>query len=162
MLQLAETNPEEQMQKASAIALLLLFSLCLAPAAAHAQAPTIQRMGVYVVSDDLDRAATFYEDIFGRAPQVRTPGLVGFDVEGGFYAVVSRAHYASDASRGGNVVPYIKVTDIDAWLRHVEDVAPAGLLTKMVVREGPFALIRFSDPDDNIIELYELTPPAAR
>jgi len=113
-------------------------------------------MGTYVVSDDLDRSAAFYTALFGRPPQVRAPGLVGFDVAGGLYAVVSKAAYAPGAMRGGNAVPYLKVADIDAWFRHVQSVAPQSLVTKAVVREGPFALIKVADPDGNVVELYSV------
>ena len=44
--------------------------------------------------------------------------------------------------------------------RHVEAVAPQGLVTKAVIREGPFALIKVADPDGNVLELYSITPPA--
>ena len=141
------------------LAAVLASCLVTAPAV-HAEAPAVQRMGAYVVSDDLDRSAAFYEKLFGRAPQVRTPGLVGFDVAGGFYAIVSKATYAPNAVAGGNVVPYLKVADIDAWLTQVEAVAPNSLITKAVVREGPFALIKFTDPDGNMVEMYSVTPPA--
>ena len=95
-----------------------------------------------------------------RRPQVRTSSLVGFDVAGGFYAVISKAAYAPGATRGGNVAPYLRVSDIDAWFRHVQAVAPQGLVTKAVVREGPFALIKVADPDGNVLELYSIAPAA--
>src|SRR5687767_13727906 len=117
-------NPEIEMKSLLPVAIVAAVSLALgAPVAARAEAPAVQRMGAYVVSDDLDRAAGFYAALFGRQPQVRTPSVVGFDVAGGFYAVISKATYAPGATRGGNVAPYIKVTDIDAWFRHVEAVA---------------------------------------
>jgi len=63
---------------------------------------------------------------------------------------------AAGAVRGGNVAPYLKVADIDAWFRHVQSAAPQSLVTKAVVREGPFALIKVADPDGNVVELYSL------
>lgn len=149
------------MQSLFPVAIFAALGLALgAPVAARAEAPAVQRMGAYVVSDDLDRSAGFYTALFGRQPQVRTPGLIGFDVAGGFYAAISKATYAPGATRGGNVAPYIKVEDIDAWFRHIQAVAPASLVTKAVVREGPFALIKVADPDGNVLELYSITPPA--
>lgn len=148
------------MQSLFPVAIVAALGLALgAPAPARAEAPATQRMGSYVVSDDLDRAAGFYTTLFGRAPQVRTPGLVGFDVAGGLYAIASKAMYAPGATQGGNVAPYIKVADIDAWFRHVRAVAPERLVTKAVVREGVFAMIKVADPDGNVLEFYAITPP---
>ena len=144
------------------VAIVAALGLTIAATAARAEAPATQRMGAYVVSEDLDRAAAFYAALFGRPPQVRTAGLVGFDVAGGFYAAISKAAYAPNATRGGNVAPYINVADIDAWFRHVQAVAPQSLITKAVVREGPFALIEVADPDGNVLELYAIAPPPVR
>ena len=149
------------MQSLLPVAIVAAISLAMgAPAGARAETPAVQRMGAYVVSDDLGRSAASYTALFGRQAQVRTPGVVGFDVAGGFYAIISKATYAPGATRGGNVAPYIQVVDIDAWFRHVEAVAPQGLVTKAVIREGPFALIKVADPDGNVLELYSITPPA--
>src|SRR5687767_13911577 len=124
----------------------LAAAALLAPTAGRAQTPAVERMGVYVLAQDMDRAATFYEKLFGRPAQFRTPDLIGFDVAGGLYAVASRKTYAPDAVRGGNVAPYLKVADVDAWFARVRAMAPASLVTPAVVREGPFSLIKFSDP----------------
>ena len=104
------------MQSLLPVAIVAAISLAMgAPAGARAEAPAVQHMGAYVVSDDLGRSAAFYTALFGRQAQVRTPGVVGFDVAGGFYAIISKATYAPGATRGGNVAPYIQVVDIDAW-----------------------------------------------
>jgi predicted enzyme related to lactoylglutathione lyase len=157
---LAEAAPEASMNTLIPIALTL--ALVTAPAA-HAQAPAIERAGVYVVAADVARTAAFYEKLFGRAPQVRTPTLVGFDVAGGFYAVISRQAFAPDAKPGVSAAPYLKVRDIDAWFQRVTAMAPeAKLVTAKVVREGPFSLLKFQDPDGNLVELYAVETTAAR
>ncbi|HEV2746089.1 MAG TPA: VOC family protein [Allosphingosinicella sp.] len=127
---------------------------------ARAQPAGIERFGLYVVAEDLDRASLFYERLFASKPQVRTAALVGFDVAGGLYAIVSRQAYAPAAIRGGNVVPYIKVRDIFAEFERVKRLAPASLQSGRVVDEGAFKFFRFADPDGNVIEFFSIEPPA--
>ena len=70
-----------------------------------AKAIEVERFGLYVVSEDLPRSEAFYSLLFGVTPRVRTPGLVGFDVGGGFYAVVSKNAYAPTSTRGATLCP---------------------------------------------------------
>ena len=116
----------------------------------------IVKFGVYVVASDLDRASVFYERLFQKAPQVRTGTVVGFDVAGALYAVVSEQAYAPGLRRGDNVLPYIRVRDIDAELARVEAIELAVVHTPGVVTEGPFRFFKFADPDGNLIEFFSL------
>lgn len=152
----------------SSIISFLALGVVLAPLAgakaaevAAAPPPAVERLGVYVLADDMDRAAAFYTALFGKGPQFRTPDIAGYDVGGGLYAVVSKKTYAPGAVRGGNVAPYLKVGDVDAWLARVKAQAAARLVTPAVVREGPFALIKFADPDGNVVEMFQVGPRAA-
>ena len=56
---------------------LIAVAALLMPAGLKAQTPATERMGLYVLADDVERSAAFYEKLFGRAPQVRTPALIG-------------------------------------------------------------------------------------
>ena len=91
-----------------------LFALALSISASPVIAEPINtdRFGLYVVVDDIDRASTFYEQLFG-VPEIKMPSLVGFDVAGGLYAVVSRNTYAVNAVRGDTMRAYINVSDIE-------------------------------------------------
>ena len=144
------------MRLMTTIATGVVLGAALAPGALRAAPPPVERPGVYVVAADLERSAAFYEKLFAKAPQVRTPGLIGFDVAGGLYAVVAKDQYARDATIGGNVVPYLRVGDIDGWFAHVRAAAPGALVTPAVVREGPIALIKLRDPDGNMVELFSV------
>lgn len=147
------------MLMANAVAMTLAPSVALAAATARAEPPAIERSGLYVVATDLERATGFYEKLFGKAPAVRAPGLVGFDVAGGLYAVVAKDRFAKDATVGGNVVPYIRVADIDAWFAHVRAIVPGALVSPAVLREGPVSLFKFRDPDGNQVELFSVGAP---
>jgi predicted enzyme related to lactoylglutathione lyase len=141
--------------------LLVLLALLLPVSTGVARAAEIERFGVYVVASDLDRARAFYEALFQKTPYVRTPSLVGFDVAGGLYAVVSAQAYRPNVRRGDNAVPYIRVADIEAEFERVRRIAP-NMLDPAVVVEGPVRLFRFTDPDGNMIEFFALAAAPAR
>jgi predicted enzyme related to lactoylglutathione lyase len=130
-----------------------------APAPAPTQDRGIARFGLYVVASDLDRASAFYERLFEKPPQVRTAGLVGFDVAGALYAVVSEQAYAPNVRRGDNALPYLRVQDIDAELARVREIEPADIRTPGVISEGPFRFFKFADPDGNLLELFSVVAP---
>lgn len=116
----------------------------------------VERFGLYVVTDDLDRAAAFYQRLFGR-PKIRVPGMVGFEVGGGLYAVVDRKKFARTAVRGDTMRGYIKVADTQATYKLLSGVVP-GNLEGRVVTEGRFSFFRVRDPDGNLIEFYAVKP----
>lgn len=146
---------------------LLMTLMLIGSTAAMASSPpdangnevAVDRFGVYVVAEDLERAAVFYGRLFGKQPQVRNEGMVGFDVAGGLYAIVSKKAYAPNSKRGDNVVPYIKVKDIFGLFQRAKEFAPSNLRTEDVVGEGPFKFFRLADQDGNLIEFFSVTPP---
>lgn len=123
--------------------------------------PTLERLGVYVLSADMKRSEAFYRSVFGASPAVATDVFIGFDIAGGLFAVVSRQAFAPEAVQGGNAIPYIKVSDIEAAYRHVETVAPGALQRAgaKMISEGPISLFKFTDPDGNVIEYFSLHAP---
>jgi predicted enzyme related to lactoylglutathione lyase len=125
----------------------------------NSQAAAVQRLGVYVLSSDLKRSREFYGAIFGTAPKIETDVFIGFDVAGGLFAVISKQTFAPDAKLGGNIVPYLKVDDIQATLQHVETIAPDALKAPGLISEGPISLFKVTDPDGNILEYYSLNTP---
>lgn len=141
----------------SLLAALVAIGAIAAPAPAPGYGIEVQRFGLYVLVADVNRSVAFYEALFGKPPQVRTPALVGFDVGGGLFGVVSREAYAPGTSAGGGVRPYIRVADIDAAFAHVSTLAPVE--SGRVVTEGPFRFFRFTDPDGNVLEFFSFTPP---
>lgn len=133
-----------------------LATAAVGASTSSAEELSIERLGVYVAADDIDRAAAFYEVLFGEEPQVRTPSFVGFDVAGGLYAIVSRKAYALPATPGGSTRPFIKVADIEAAIRRVQDVAPDSVEGRGIVREGAFRFFRFADSEGNTVEFFSV------
>jgi predicted enzyme related to lactoylglutathione lyase len=138
---------------------LVLAGIALPCSPVLAEGVGVERFGIYVPVEDLDRASAFYEALFGKKPQVQNASLVGFDVAGGLYAAVSRRAYALEAPPRSGVRPYIKVRDIHAAFRQVRQLAPGRLESEAIVEEGSFSFFRFSDPDGNVIEFFSLAAP---
>jgi predicted enzyme related to lactoylglutathione lyase len=119
---------------------------------------SVEKFGLYVVAEDLDRAAFFYTALFNKEPRVRTSGMLGYDVADGFYAVVLKSLYAPNSTQGTSVVPYLHVHNVEAEFERVRMLAPQQLQTQEVVVEGPFRFFRFTDPDNNLIEFFSVGP----
>lgn len=139
------------------IAAMVSTTVVASPAPVLSQPVNVQRFGLYVLVDDVERSVAFYAALFGEAPQIRTPALVGFDVGGGLFGVVDRAAYAPGSTKGGNVRPYIRVIDIESAFARVKAIAPQRIEKPGIVTEGPFHFFRFSDPDGNIVEFFSFT-----
>lgn len=136
-----------------------LFALAVSITTAPVIAEPINtdRFGLYVVVDDMDRASAFYEQLFG-VPEIRMPSLVGFDVAGGLYGVVSRETYAVNAVSGDTMRAYIKVGDVEETFDKVSGVAPNRLENTAVLVEGSFGFSRVKDPDNDILEFFSIDP----
>ncbi len=132
----------------------LLLSIGAGTLPAQAQGLGARRFGLYVLVQDVPRAERFYARLFAAPPQVRTPALVGFDVAGGLFALVSRHSFAPGTPAGGSVRPYIRVADIAAAFDHVRRAAPESLEGGEVVVEGPFRFFRVRDPEGNLLEFF--------
>jgi len=137
---------------------LFALALSLVTAPISAEPINTDRFGLYVVADDMDRARRFYEKLFGD-PEIRMPGVFGYDVAGGLYAVVSREVYAVDATRGDTMRAYIQVSDINETFAKVAAAVPDYLEDAAVIVEGPFRFFRIRDPDNNMLELYSINLP---
>lgn len=136
--------------------LLLAATIATAANDAMAEPLSVERFGLYVLADDMDRATTFYASLFGAEPEFRMPALVGFGIREGLFAIVSRETYAQGVPAGGSVRPYIMVSDLEDAFRRVQALVPEGLEIEGIVQEGAFSFFRFKDTEDNVIELFSL------
>lgn len=117
----------------------------------------VERFGLYVAVDDLERSAAFYEALFGAAPQVRANALIGFDIAGGLFAIVSRRTFRLPANQGGATRPYLKVADIDAAFERVRRIEGGRLESEAPIKEGAFAFFRLADPEGNMVEFFSVS-----
>ena len=146
------------MKTAFRLILIILAGITfMLPLPASAHEIEFERFGLYVLVDDLERARGFYERLFG-GPQVRTPTLIGFNISGGLYAVVSRKAYAPEAGAGGSVRPYIKVRDLEPVFAHARSIAPDSLESQGILKEGSFSFFRMKDPEGTVIEFFSIAP----
>lgn len=120
------------------------------------QASAFKRMGLYVVSTDMERSEAFYTAVFGQPAEVKFPGFIGFGIAGGLFAVVDRDTFAPQARTGQNVVPYLSVGDIRQAFEHVEAAAPGAILPPGLIEEEAISLFKVADPDGNVLEYYAL------
>lgn len=116
----------------------------------------VRRLGLYVLAEDMDRAVAFYERLFGVAPRIRTPALVGFDVGGGLFGIVPRG-YAPGEPRAGSVRPYLQVADLEDAFARASRLAPERIEGGRIVVEGRFRFFRIADPDGAIVEIFALS-----
>jgi catechol 2,3-dioxygenase-like lactoylglutathione lyase family enzyme len=114
----------------------------------------VERFGVYLQVSNLDRSRVFYERLLDKHPYVSNAQLVGFDVAGALLALY--ANSAEQGARGRNVVPYIRVQNVDSEFARLKTL-DVQLLDDRVVVEGPVRLFRFADPDGNVLELFSLS-----
>jgi catechol 2,3-dioxygenase-like lactoylglutathione lyase family enzyme len=133
------------------------WSILMAVPAISAQADesSIQRLGMYVVVTDVNKSQEFYARLFQKQPYVKNAAFVGFDVAGGLFAAFAASGLDRKLTRGDNAVPYLRVKDIDAEFKRVQEL-PARVLDQAIVREGPVSLFRFADPDGNVIEFFSI------
>lgn len=120
-----------------------------------------EQAGVYVLVDDLAAAKRFYGELLAREPVFENPVFVGYYIEGGLVGVALRAQFSPEAEIGDRTVPYLRVKDIDAAFAHAQAVAPNGIETEEIIREGPIALFKVRDPEGNLIEFYSLSAAAS-
>lgn len=141
---------------------IVAFLMAPAPSAAQPEEVTMietQRFGVYVLVQDVERSVVFYEALFGKSPQIKTPALVGFDVSGGLFGIVDRGTYGAGSTPGNSARPYIRVNDIEKAFAHAQAVAAKGIEQPGIVTEGPFRFFRVADPDGNVLEFFSFDPP---
>ncbi|MEL6205161.1 MAG: hypothetical protein AAFR47_07600 [Pseudomonadota bacterium] len=124
------------------------------PAETTAVDTAILAMGAYVPTDDMAGSEAFYRTLFNRTPVIELDDFVAFDIEGGWFALVSRAMYAPDAVPGSGSVPYLQsagLEDLQARLAQTGRDAPE------IIEEPGIRLLKVVDPNGQLIEFFSLT-----
>ena len=106
---------------------------------------------IYHVSD-LQRAKSWYAEVFGVLPYFDEPFYVGFDI-GGYELGLNPDGGVAQPGPGGTVA-YWRVPDIEAA---VARFTTAGAALKTPVQEvgGGIKTADFADPDGNLLGLIE-------
>ena len=100
---------------------------------------------------DIDRSATFYQNVFGWQTRRRGDGSLAFDDGAGEVSgtwVTGRA-----ASTAPGLLIYIMVDSVAATIEAV--VAAGGKIVQPIGADLPEITARFSDPAGNVLGLYQ-------
>lgn len=112
-------------------------------------------VGLYVVVDNMNEAKQFYSQVFETAPAIDNGDFVGFSLGGNLFSLFAKTSFEHDLQKGNNVVPYIRVNNIEQEFSRVKALG-AGLVHDHVLDEDQIKLFMFTDPSGNPIEFYEL------
>ena len=115
------------------------------------------KLELYVAVTDMNRAVTFYRQVFRAEPILRSDRYSAFDVEGTRFGLFNAAFYGHPLVVGNNCVPNLQVSDIDAEFERIKPLAAK--ITDGVQAAGPFRLFMFVDPDGNVLEFYGVDQP---
>jgi predicted enzyme related to lactoylglutathione lyase len=114
-------------------------------------------LGMYVAVSDLTTSKAFYANLLSARPYVENENFVGFELAGGRFGLMKASAYTFPMTRGNNVVPNIRVSDIQAAFEHVKSLHPSKMQDS-IMDLGAMKLFMFADPDGNVIEFHSIAP----
>ena len=120
------------------------------------QTDPILAMGAYVPTDDMAASTAFYRTLFDREPVIALPDFIAFDINGGWFAIVSRARYAAGSVAGSGAVPYLQSADLEVLQARV---TKAGGEAPAIIKEPGIHLLKITDPNGQLIEFFKLITP---
>ena len=139
------------------ICALCLSGILFAAGAAVADTPTtddaILAMGAYVPPDDMATSEAFYQTLFNRPPVIALEDFIAFDIEGGWFAIVSRAEYAPGSVPGTGSVPYLQSADLEDLRTRI---ARTGHSVPEIINEPGIQLLKVVDPNGQLVEFFKL------
>ncbi len=104
-----------------------------------------------IPSTDPERAAEFYQAVFGWNVRRRRDGHLAFDDAVGQVSGSWVKGRKPDVEAG--ILIYIMVDDIQATIAAI--TAKGGMITQRVGADHPEITARFADPDGNVFGLYQ-------
>ena len=107
---------------------------------------------------DVQRAATFYQAVFGWRTRQRGNGAITFDDAVG--GVSGRWVTGRRAAAEPGLLVYVMVDSVAATLDAV--VANGGKVVQPIGGDAPEVTARFSDPSGNVIGLYQQPAPVSQ
>ncbi|MEO8970900.1 MAG: VOC family protein [Ktedonobacteraceae bacterium] len=106
---------------------------------------------LHIPAVDVQKSATFYEQVFGWKIHGRDTDHPGFDDGSGY--VIGAWVTDQAISREPGLLPYIYVDHIDNIIEQVE--AQGGEIVKALSAEGTLWVATFRDPAGNVIGLWQ-------
>ena len=110
------------------------------------------KLNLYVLVNDMDKAAAFYQDVFQQAPVMQSPGYTAFNLNGALYGLFNATHYPMPVQQGNNCTPNILVENIEAEHARIKALSPAFISD--IQQNGPYRLFVFTDVDGTSLEFY--------
>ena len=106
---------------------------------------------IEIPADDINRSASFYQEVFGWRIRQRGDGSVAFDDTVG--EVSGTWVLGRKAAVEPGLLIYIMVDSVAATIDAV--IASGGTIVQPIGMDAPEITARFSDPAGNIIGLYQ-------
>ena len=106
---------------------------------------------IEIPADDINRSASFYQEVFGWRIRQRGDGNIAFDDSVGEVSgtwVIGRK-----AAVEPGLLIYIMVDSVAATIEAV--IASGGEIVQPIGMDAPEVTARFSDPAGNVIGLYQ-------
>ena len=132
--------------------LATVLSLLPVAVVADEQSSALAAMGAYVTTDDMAGSETFYRILLASTPVIQLPDFVAFNVEGGWFAIVSRHRYAPNAQAGSGAVPYLQANDLGEIRDRFESAT--GSDAPKILREPGIHILKLTDPNGKLIEFF--------
>jgi predicted enzyme related to lactoylglutathione lyase len=111
---------------------------------------------LYICVRDMNRAENFYRQFFEAEPVSRNEEFVFFDVGGVLFGLFDPSVREEPVEYGNNCVPNLETDDVDAVYDRVQH---SGVEADAEIRRvNEYRLFQFTDPEGNLIEVYEKAP----
>lgn len=104
-----------------------------------------------IPTDDVDRSAAFYSEVFGWSTRRRGDGHLAFDDTTG--QVSGSWVLGRPPSTGAGLLVYVMVDSVEAAMRDIE--AHGGSVVQPIGADLPEITARFTDPYGNLLGLYQ-------
>lgn len=108
---------------------------------------------LYICVRDMDRAKDFYRQFFDAKPVIQNEEFIFFDVGGVLFGLFDPSIRGEAVEYGNNCVPNLETDDVDAVYERVQRTGVEA--DAEIRRVNEYRLFQFTDPEGNLIEVYE-------
>lgn len=116
----------------------------------------VEGLITFLYYNDLEKAASFYEDVMGFEPTVNQGWAKIYRVtDGAHIGVVDEKRGYHRASAAKPVMVTLVVSDVDAWYRHLRDKGVETLNEPHDIEELGLRAFLLEDPEGYVIEIQK-------